>query len=322
MNERRNRLRAGIFTALTLLLFLVMMFYFGLSQVFVRKAAVVTCFAESVQGLSAGSEVMYRGVKVGSVKSIRILPDAKLILVNMDIELDKFEPGDSEYSETKFYQFLRREMGQGLRCRLEFVGITGMKNVSLDYYETPENKLPETPTAARRAECVYVPAVSSSFKDIMVALTRAMDKISQVRFEDISSQVEGVLKELNSTLAAPELKATLQHVKQLTSHLANTTDALSKVLNEKRMDELVSNVNNSVSAVNVLVKQLTEVSERMKLPETAAGIREVSDAALNTRQEFVATIGKLNEALDALRQLCELMSNEPGFLLGNGKRTE
>lgn len=322
MNENRNRLRAGIFVALTLLLLLVMMFYFGLSQVFVRKAGVVTCFAESVQGLSVGSEVMYRGVKVGSVKRIRILPDDKLILVNMDIELDKFERDDTADPERKFYKFLRREMAHGLRCRLEFVGITGMKYVSLDYYGTPESKLPETPAAARRAERIYVPAVSSSFKDIMVALTRALEKISQVEFEKLSNEVEDVLKELNSTLAAPELKATLQHVKQMTSHLAETTDALSKVLSEKRMDELVGNVNNSVAAVNVLVKQLTEVSQQMKLPETAAGIREVSDAALNTRQEFVSTIGKLNEALDALRQLCELISNEPGFILGNGKRAE
>ena len=73
MNERRNRLRAGIFVALTLLLFLLMLFYFGLSQVFVRKTEVSSCFSESVQGLSVGSEVKYQGVKVGSVRKITIL---------------------------------------------------------------------------------------------------------------------------------------------------------------------------------------------------------------------------------------------------------
>ncbi len=326
MNERRNRLRAGIFAALTLLLLLVMMFYFGMSQIFIHKVGAVTCFSESVQGLSNGSEVKYQGVKVGSVKSIRILPQEKLIKVNMDIELDKFEHGSNSESsaerERKFYDFLRREMAQGLRCRLEFVGITGMKYVSFDYYEKPENPLPVAPAVIRSDGIIYIPAVSSSFKDIMVAMTRALDKISRIKFEAIYDQVEDVLKELNSTLSAPEIRSTLQHVSTMTSNLARTTDALAKVLSEKRMDELVGNVNNSAAAVNVLVKQLTGISEKMKLPETASTIRDVSEAALNTRQELAATILKLNEALDALRRLCDLISNDPGFIFGANKKAE
>ena len=326
MNERRNRLRAGIFVGLTLLLLLVMMFYFGMSQVFIRKVGAVTCFAESVQGLSVGSEIKYQGVKVGSVKSIRILPQAKLIKVSMDIELDKFESGTSSESaqerELKFYGFLHREMEQGLRCRLEFVGITGMKYVSLDYYEKPGRALAEAPEAVRADGVIFIPAVSSSFKDIMVALTRALDRISQIKYEEVSRQVESVLKELNSTLSAPEIRTTLQHVNSMTSNLARTTDALSKVLSEKRMEELVANVNDSAAAVSVLVRQLTGIAEKMKLPETASNIRDVSEAALNTRQELAATILKLNEALDALRRLCDLVSNDPGFIFGANKKAE
>ena len=326
MNERRNRLRAGIFAALTLLLLLVMLFYFGMSQIFIRKVGVVTCFSESVQGLSNGSEVKYQGVKVGSVKNIRILPQDKLIKVNMEIELDKFENGSSSEStaerERKFYDFLRKEMSQGLRCRLEFVGITGMKYVSLDYYEKPESRLPVAPAAIRSDGYVYIPAVSSSFKDIMVAMTRALDRLSQVKFEALYSQVEEVLKELNSTLSAPDIRTTLKNVNSMTANLAKTTDALSRVLSEKRMDELVGNVNSSAAAIDVLVKQLTGISEKMQLPETASGIREVSEAALNTRQELSATILKLNETLDALRRLCDLVSNDPGFIFGANKKAE
>ena len=326
MNEHKNRLKAGVFAALTLLLLLVMMFYFGMSQVFIRKAGAVSCFAESVQGLSNGSDVKYQGVKVGSVKSIRILPKEKLIKVNMDIELDKFEYGgnsaSSSDSERKFYDFLRREMAQGLRCRLEFVGITGMKYVSLDYYEKPESLLPAAPAVIRSEGMIYIPAVSSSFKDIMVAMTRALDRISKIKFETIYTQVEDVLKELNSTLSSPEIRTTLQHVSVMTSNLARTTGALTKVMSEERMDELIGNVNSSAAAINVLVKQLTVISEKMKLPETTSNIRDVSEAALNTRQELTVTILKLNEALDALRRVCDLISNDPGFIFGADKKAE
>ena len=91
MDESKNRRRGGIFVVLTLLLLLLMMFYFGLSELFVRRAKAVTCFSESIQGLSVGSEVKFRGVRVGEVTGISILSKEKLIKVDMAIEVEHFK---------------------------------------------------------------------------------------------------------------------------------------------------------------------------------------------------------------------------------------
>ena len=320
MNEVRNRLRAGIFVALTLLLFLLMLFYFGLSQIFVRKTVVSSCFAESVQGLSVGSEVKYQGVKVGSVRKITILAKEKLIQVDMAIELDHFRGiGDLdgfEESENSFRKFIEEDINHGLRCRLEFAGITGMKYVSFDYYVKPGLPVAVAPVTIRETGAIYIPSTTSPFKDIMVAMTRSLDRLSKVNFEGIFDEVEDVLKELNATLSAPEIKTTMQNVAKITDNLENTASSLNRVLSEKRMDEMVDKVNKNLDGVGELVQKLSTISGEMKLPETSADIRNVANIVVDTRQELAATIIRLNDMLEAIRKMCEIISSNPGFLLG------
>ena len=320
MNEVKNRLRAGIFVALTLLLFLLMLFYFGLSQVFVRKTVVSSCFAESVQGLSVGSEVKYQGVKVGSVRKITILAQKKLIQVDMAIELDHFRGiGDLdgfEESEDSFRKFIEEDINHGLRCRLEFAGITGMKYVSFDYYVKPGLPVAVAPVEIRETGAIYIPSTTSPIKDIMVAMTRSLDRLSKVNFEGIFDEVEDVLKELNSTLSAPEIKSTMQNVAKISSHLETTVSSFNRVLDEKRMGEMVNKVDKNLDGVGNLVQQLSAISGEMKLPETSADIRNVAHLVVETRQELAATIIKLNDMLEAIRKMCEIISSNPGFLLG------
>ena len=326
MNERRNRLRSGIFVALTLLLFILMLFYFGLSQLFVRKTTISSVFSESVQGLSVGSEVKYQGVKVGSVRKITIVAKEKLIKVDMAIELDHFngigDVGSKEECERSFREYINKDIEQGLRCRLEFAGITGMKYVSLDYYDKPGTPIAVAPVVIRETGNLYVPSRNSPFKDLMVAMTRSLDRLSKVNFDGIFDEVEDVLKELNKTLSAPEIKQTMLHVAKLTANLEKTTATLNKVMSEQRMSGVMDKVDRNLDDVGVLVNQLSKTAGAMQLPETAAEIRRVSAAVIDTRQELAVSISKLNDMLEALRKLCDLISNNPGFLLGNGNKSE
>lgn len=326
MNERKIKLRAGIFVALTLLLFILMLFYFGLSQVFVRKTMVSTCFGESVQGLSVGSEVKYQGVKVGSVRKISIIAKEKLIKVDMAIELDHFQGvGDLdslEESEQNFQEYISNDIQQGMRCRLEFAGITGMKYVSLDYYDKPGENFTAPPMVIRQSGAIYVPAKSSPFKDLMVAMTRSLDRLSKVNFDGIFDEVEEVLKELNSTLSAPEIKTTMLNVAKLTANLETTTASLNRVMSEKRMDAVVEKVDRNLDSVGNLVRQFSQTAEQMKLPETTSELRKVAALVIDTRQELAVSISKLNDMLEAMRKLCDMISNNPGFLLGAGNKNE
>ena len=55
MNDRNQKLRIGMFVIGGVLLLLIMLFFFGMSDFFTHKVAVRTYFSESVQGLTVGT---------------------------------------------------------------------------------------------------------------------------------------------------------------------------------------------------------------------------------------------------------------------------
>ena len=94
-------------------------------------------FPDSVSGLTAGDTVKFRGVDVGTVKSILIDPDNSR-LVRVDVRLRKETPVKTD-----------------TRASLTLKGITGVVFVDLNggdpaaktlLADTPENQVPEIPS--------------------------------------------------------------------------------------------------------------------------------------------------------------------------------
>ena len=322
MNERMTRLRAGIFAVLALALLLVMMFFFGLSEIFVKKASAVTYFAESIQGLSVGSEVKYRGVRIGTVKDISIRASDKLIRVDMDIELKSFngmcESGSADERRLQFRKFIKSEIAQGMRCRLEFLGITGMKYVSFDYFAKP-GEAPESPVQLSGRDGVYIPSVSSTFKDILVALTSALDRLSKVQFENLYTQVESVLRELNSTIADPAVRQSLENINRATANIEASSASVKRVLEEKRMENIYQLLTKNLSNFETLTANLNSVTIGMKLPERSADFRAVMANIVELHQELSAAIARFNDTIEVMKRVFEQINNDPGFIFGGSR---
>ena len=318
MNDRKSKLRVGIFVITATALLLIILFFLGLSEIFVRKICVVTTFTESVQGLSVGSDVKFRGVKIGNVKNVSIMPEMKMIKVEMAVESDRFT---GMVNEQEFVSFIKKEMVQGLRCRLEFAGITGMKYVNMDYFTQP-GAIPETPPGIMETcgNSIYIPGVSSSFKDIAVALTHALDRFSAIPFENISEELERTLHGMGTILADPALKATIVRISEASANLEAGSERLARVLSEERLEKIAASVENNLSNMDVLIRKTSTTMEQMKLPESAASFRNTTDAMIEIRAEFSAMINQVNAALEAFRKLCEQLNYDPGFIFGGKRR--
>lgn len=100
-----------------------------------------------------------------------------------------------------------------MRCRLEYAGITGMRYIDFDYFATPGQTLPEPPTGMLEPGTLYIPAVPSPFRDILKAIGTSLDRISRIRFEEISDGLERSLSELSGLLGDPALKSTIVRIK-------------------------------------------------------------------------------------------------------------
>jgi ABC-type transporter Mla subunit MlaD len=70
MTWNANYFKLGLFVILAFCLGAGFLIMFGAGELFKKELFAETCFDESVQGLDVGSEVKYKGVQIGTVKSI------------------------------------------------------------------------------------------------------------------------------------------------------------------------------------------------------------------------------------------------------------
>ena len=86
-----NKFKLGLFVIGSILVLIIVIFSMGMFDHFKPKAFIVTFVEESVQGLTTGSSVKYKGVPIGKVSDISIMVDNNEIRINMEIDLSKIQ---------------------------------------------------------------------------------------------------------------------------------------------------------------------------------------------------------------------------------------
>ena len=324
--NQKQQLMTGLFILSGLALLLLLLFLLGLSDLFARKVTLRTGFSESVQGLSKGSAVKYRGVQIGTVSGIYILIRENIIQVDMEIEPKYFSlktKGRND-SNTEFFKFLRSEIKEkGLRARLEMLGITGMKYIDFDYFAKPDANLPAIPKALGRQGIFYIPSVTSQMKDITGTLTMAVDRISRIRFEQISEQLETALTGLGQILSSQELRSTIARINDTAENLETSTRAIASVLSESRIQAVVQQLEKNLTALNTLQQQLFRITGEARLPQTAASFRQLLDNFSATAGNIDNSLLKVNQTLESIRILADDLSEDPASLIrGKSEKME
>ena len=121
---------------------------FGAGRFFKKTIPFETYFDQSVQGLEVGAPVKYLGVKIGEVKKISILTDeypaispsnevfykfAKYVVVYFNLDPHHFRDVLRSPKLTKVLQNLVSK--NGLRVRLDYMGITGVAFLGIDNFD-------------------------------------------------------------------------------------------------------------------------------------------------------------------------------------------
>lgn len=322
MKERTRRLRTGIFIVGSLLLFLAILFFLGGRSLFSRKIKVCTYFDESVQGLSRGAAVKFKGAPIGTVSDVRIIfPD--YVLVEMELDESNFTDGD-DFKEMFLYEVREND----LNCRLEYVGITGLKFVDFDYHPGGKKKhIP--PSFIGKTNAIYVPSVSSSFADISTSVAGAIEKINQINIKEISEEITEIMRDVRELLSDPALMSTLHHIDAVAANLESTSGMLGRVVDEDRLENLVTALEDSLKILQGFIQRLDDAASEANIPESAAAFRNsagrvaesaaslkgASSAVVEGQQEMSNTMLKLNQTIDSLRMLIEYIERDPGSLI-------
>ena len=167
-----------------------------------NEMLIETCYDKPVSGLSVGSQVTLRGVKVGEVREIDFIGNKYPAVNGVDDEsrvylllaLDIRRLG---YSTVEKIDELKLGFGdlvskRGLRATVTLSGITGLSRVELDYHADaqPCAKLSWTPAHA------FVPPKESLFESFSVSATKVLNQINKMdltaTWSNLSTAVEAL----------------------------------------------------------------------------------------------------------------------------------
>jgi len=290
MSKSANKTLVGAFVIGALALAVIAVIVFGSGKLFADKETMVMYFSGSVKGLNVGSPVVFRGVRIGSVKDIVLQFNAKdvafLIPVYVEIDFDKIELiGNTAGDEKAYFDAL---IEKGLRAQLELQSIvTGQLMINLDFnpkaparFVGIDKRYRELPTTTSGLEELLKTAQDLPLKDLVDKLLKA---------------IEGIEKVVNS----PNISSSL---KSLDDSLAKLKDVLSKVDND--IGPVMANLKEISKSIKVLAKEGESVPGQMnKTLVTAQDALKQGEKALVSIKNFTAENSILSQDLSiALRE--------------------
>jgi paraquat-inducible protein B len=278
-----------------------------------NRPTVVMFFSGTITGLSVGSPVEFRGVKIGEVTNIAVVFDPRDVSVAIPVYVefdpksliisrqhqDSIREGADVFGD-RFYQPL---LEKGLKAQLDVLSlITGQLYINVDFH-------PETPAKLTGLEKRYpeIPTIPSLREQIADTLRKLPDKILSATegIEQLvhSPAVQETMQEL--AVAVRDLDALIREVrtevKPLSASLKGSSDAARRTFAQAE-------------------RTLTDASASLEQMRSTLGSYEgLALQNANVGYDLSRTLGQLDAAARAIRSLADYLELHPESVL-KGRR--
>ena len=326
MSNRSNPAVIGAFVLGAIALLVIATIIFGGSELFSPKRHLVTYFDGSVKGLRVGSNVLFRGVRIGYVTNIEAVTDPDVdrfaIPVTFQILPESFTVISAEGKPVSFLGTRQREridglIKRGLRAKLETESfVTGQLLIQLDFY-------PALPAVFRGVKPRYqeIPSVPSDIQQVLERLERFAKAMSEkVDSDQLIADFQGILTGLNHLTNSPDLKAALAGLNKLANSpdtqalpadLRRATNSLTATLDETRqavakLDPLASDTRQALVSLNTALERTAGVLQETEVLLSQEGAAKV---------ELGRTLMEVQRAARSLRTLTDYLALQPEALI-------
>ena len=351
MSKPVNKTMIGLFVVGAIALAVVAIGVLGSGKLFKESIPYVMVFDGSVKGLNVGSPVVFRGVKIGSVSSIRMrfnyATKAMTILVYADFEPQQVETVNvdeemaKEITKKDRYANMKGLIARGLRAQLEMQSIvTGQLQIALDFYpDKPAiytgivKTVQEIPTIPTPLQQLTKKLESLPIEEMFNRMNLALDGIAKLvqspelkdsianlntALKDIQTLVRNVdaqVKPLTAGLAET-IRDTQKLIKNADSQVASLGTNLNEAIGDGR--KLIRNVDGSVESVKVnldgtLSTATSALEEARKLIQDLEASASEDSSLMYRLNETLREVGK---AARSLSTLTDYLERHPEALLG------
>jgi paraquat-inducible protein B len=298
---------------------------FGGIRLLTQTVPAIVVFQGSVAGLAVGSPVTFRGVQVGSVKSISVHVQGKDEdpVIPVVLEMDPSRISWPSGRTMKDYYGLKHAIDVGLRAQLSSVSlVTGQLDVELDFlpgtpetFSDPSAGIPEIPTVQSDLQHLKdqlmqmnLPQLANSARGALASAQLVLNRIAG-KIDPLTDSVQRVASSAQITLdtATAVLRSVQADAARTLGSIDKLADATRQQVTAKgrALDPIVASAGQATANANKLLTSLNG----MVGPEAPM------------RGDLEASLRDLAASASSLRDLTRnLQRNPAGTLFGKVQR--
>ncbi len=293
---------------------------FGSGKFFQKRLTFVMFFSGSITGLSVGSPVEFRGVRVGQVTKIAAVFDPKTLSITIPVyvEVDPktlvVSGSEDAWSVLAAHNLYEPLLEKGLKAQLDIESfITRQLYINMDFY-------PDSPTKllGLDSQVPEIPTIPSLQDQIVHTLQKLPEKIMNV--------TDGIERLVNSPAAQESLqdldgliRGVAAQIKPLMASLTATSDGARRAFAqaEKTLSLTEGPSADMAASFTDAMKKASASLDQMRA--TLDSYQKMATQNANVGYDLTKTLAELDAAARSVRSLAEYLELHPEAVL-KGKR--
>ena len=318
MSQARQPFLIGAFLLGGLFLLVAGVFLLARESWFSEPNEYVVYFTGALDGLDIGAAVTYRGVKVGTVKEIRLSYDDQLQDVVMPVILQIQKPGSAdEVNNEQIGELVERLVERGLRAQLQTPSLlTGKAIVALDMFPAQAGFV----HSGKGIPLPVIPSVPSRIDQAADVLRELVASLRELPLREMTESATRTLQGLEKLSNSRDLQEGVAHMNQLLGKL----DSLSSKV-EQQLPGLLEDARGSSGDLRAAVGEIRRAAQN-----AADALAEVNQLVASSRRdlgpesavqyEMLRALQELSQASKALQRTVEGLDQQPQSLIFGKQR--
>jgi phospholipid/cholesterol/gamma-HCH transport system substrate-binding protein/paraquat-inducible protein B len=315
MGTQASYVKIGVFVIAALVVLIVGLILLGAGALGGPRVRIETYLDESVQGLSVGSPVMRRGVKIGEVEDITFVaqeygrplsaagapkPEAdlsefgKYVMVVMSVDPRLFPAAAAPKARAD----VARLVDQGLRLKLSQQGVTGIAYIEMEYVDPESHPHLEIAWTPKR---LYIPSTPSTLTAFTTSAEKVFDTLEEIDFVGMAARLDKTVGTLNRTLEDVQAANLRKEVLGLIAGLRRTNRTVNGLLDKTTLGpggRSRTDVAGVLRSLDTALQTLTETARAARVAQA--------------REEIVGLVSEVRETNKLVQQVLNRSKGEPG----------
>jgi paraquat-inducible protein B len=318
VSQKTNPATLGLFIVVGLALGVAGVLLFSSFKLFSKSYDIIAYFDESLNGLSEGAPVKYRGVTIGSVKRVMVRFNqatndfAMPVIIEIQEHLLRDRLGDQ--IELFKDQTMAERVQLGLRASLQTESlVTGVLYIDIrpnprappPVFHQLQEVYPELPTEPTQIMQLFNNLASLDIKGIEnnlnTLLAKLDDTVDSLHMAEINRGVTNLLASLDRLVSSHEITNALASVRPAIEEYR----LLGQKLNQ-RVDPVADGLTNSLTEISRTLAQFRGAGENL---------RTMLAPTSRTRSDLDAALEQLANAAQAITALADFLKQHPNALI-------